>query len=143
MTRVPDPAWRHVGKTSNADFYEIDLDVLAIVPFADSRDSETSARESIAFQDRHWRAAGRRGAVVVFMDNVIEQDAGARGVYADETEHTLTTCYALVGETFFGHAAAAVFTGLTRPTPPTQVFRSLADARPWIAEQNRARGGRV
>ena len=143
MTTTPDPAWRHLGKTSNADFYEIDPDVVAIVPFVDSRDDETSARESIAFQDRHWRAAGRRGAVVVFMDNVIEQDAGARGVYADETNRTLTTCYALVGETFFGRAAGAVFTGLTRPTPPTQVFRSLADARSWIAEQNRARAGRT
>lgn len=141
MSTTPDPAWRHLGKTSNADFYEIEPDVLAIVPFVDSRDDETSARESIAFQDRHWRAAGRRGAVVVFMDNVIEQDAGARGVYADETTQTLTTCYALVGETFFGRAAGAVFTGLTRPSPPTQVFRSLADARSWIAEENRARTG--
>ncbi|MGE5183908.1 MAG: hypothetical protein ACM31C_17680 [Acidobacteriota bacterium] len=143
MTTIPNPAWRHVGKTSNADFYEIDADILAIVPFADSRDDETSARESIAFQDRHWRAAGHRGAVIVFMDNVIEQDAGARGVYAEETSHTLTTCYALVGETFFGHAAGAVFTGLARPTPPTQVFRSVAEARPWIAAQNRARAGRT
>lgn len=140
---TPDAAWRYLGKTSNADFYEIDPDILAIVPFADSRDDETSARESITFQDRHWRATGRRGAVVVFMDNVIDQDAGARGVYASETSHTLTTCYALVGETFFGHAAGAVFTGLTRPSPPTQVFRSFADARSWIAEQHRARGGRT
>jgi hypothetical protein len=139
---TPDPAWRHLGTTANADFYEIEPDILAIVPVADSRDDEASARESIAFQDRHWRAAGRRGAVVVFMDNVIEQDAGARGVYAEETAHTLTTCYALVGETFFGHAASAVFTGLTRPSPPTQVFRSLTDARSWIAEQHRAREGR-
>jgi hypothetical protein len=141
MTTRPDPAWRHLGKTSNADFYEIDPDILAIVPFADTRDNETSARESIEFQDRHWRAVGRRGGVVVFMDNMIDQDAGARGVYAEETSHTLTTCYALVGETFFGHAAGAVFTGLTRPSPPTQVFRSLADARTWVAEQNRMRAG--
>jgi hypothetical protein len=135
---TPDPGWRHLGTTSNADFYELAPDLLAIVPHRDSRDDASSARESIAFQDRHWKAVGRRGGVVVFMDNVIEQDAGARGVYADETKDTRTTCYALVGETFFGHAAGAVFTGLTRPGPPTQVFRSLADARPWIAEQNAA-----
>jgi hypothetical protein len=136
---TPDPAWRHLGKTSNADFYEVTPQLLAIVPFRDSRDTADTARESIAFQDTHWRAAGRRGAVAVFMDNVIEQDASARGVYADETRGTLTTCYALIGETFFGHAAGAVFTGLTRPGPPTQVFRSLAEARSWVDEQNRVR----
>ena len=67
--------------------------------------------------------------------------SGARAVYANETSQTLTTCYALVGETFFGHATAAVFTGLARPGIPTQVFRSIEDALPWVAEMNAARGG--
>lgn len=143
MTTVVDPAWTHLGSTSNAEVYEVAPDLLAVVPCADSRDDEATARESIAFQDRHWRQVGRRGGVVVFMDNVLEQDAGARAVYANETQQTLTTCYALVGETFFGMAAGAVFTGLARPGPPTQVFASLADARGWIDAQNRTRGGRL
>jgi hypothetical protein len=138
MSTKIDPAWRHLGKTSNADFYEVAPDLLAIVPFPDTRDDQKTARESIAFQDAHWKAVGRRGGVAVFMDNVLEQDSGARGVYADETKYTLSTCYALIGETFFGHAAGAVFTGLARPGPATQVFRSLAEALPWIAEHTRA-----
>jgi hypothetical protein len=141
MSTLPEPGWRHLGATANAEVYEVDDDLLAIVPHPDSRDDEATARASIAFQDAHWRAAGRRGGGAVFMDNVLEQDAGARAVYANETGHTLTTCYALIGETFFGMAAGAVFTGLARPGPPTQVFRALADARPWIAEQTRRRGG--
>lgn len=138
MSTTPDPTWKHLGKTSNADFYEVASDLLAIVPFPDTKDDAVTARESIAFQERHWRAAGRRGGVACFMDNVIEQDSGARGVYADETRGSMTTCFALIGETFFGHAAGAVFTGLTPPGRPTNVFRSLADARSWIDEQNRA-----
>jgi len=133
--------WRHLGQTSNADFYEVGPELLAVVPFDNSRDDEKSARESIAFQDAHWRAAGRRGAAVIFMDPVLEQDGGARAVYANETHHTLSTCYALVGETIYAYATSTVFTGLARPGVPTQVFRSFADARPFIEQMNRERGG--
>lgn len=140
-TQIPDPSWTHVGSTSNAEFYQITDTILAIVPHDDSRDDERTARESIALQDQHWRRLGHRGAVVVHMDPVLDQDAGARAVYANETKDTLTTCYALVGASFFAQAAAAVFTGLARPGPPTNVFRSLAEARAWIDEMNRERGG--
>jgi len=135
--------WTKLGGTSNADMYLVDPELLAIVPHHDSKDDQATARESLAFQDQHWRKAGRRGAVVVFMDPVLDQDGGARGVYANETHASLSTCFALVGETFFGHATAVVFEGLARPGIPTQVFRSLDDARPWIKEMNQIRGGRV
>lgn len=135
---LPQPHWKHLGSTTNAEFYEIEVDILAVVPHQDSTDDEDTARQSIAFQDRHWQRVGRRGAAVVFMDPVLEQNAGARAVYANETSETLTTCYALVGKTFFGHATAAVFTGLARPGIPTALFPSLDDARPWVAEQNEA-----
>lgn len=132
---------KKLGSTSNADIYEVEADILLIVPHQDSTDTEVTARQSVTFQDAHWRAAGHRGAVAVYMDTIIEQDSGARGVYANETLHTLSTCYALVGETFFGHAAASVFTGLARPGPPTQIFPSLEAAFPWMREMNQARKG--
>lgn len=135
--------WKSVGSVSNADMYELRPDILVIVPHQDSTDTEGSARESLAFQDAHWRKQGRRGAVVCFMDPVIAQEAGARAVYTNEAQNSLTTCFALVGETFFGHATAAVFEGLAKPVVPTQVFRALDDALPWIEEMNRSRGGRV
>jgi hypothetical protein len=140
---VPQAGWKKVGSTSNADFYVIADDVLAIVPSRDATDDEKTARESIGFQDKHWRSLGHRGAVVVFMDNVVQQDAGARTVYAEEVQSLPTTCFALVGESFFGYATSQVFTGLSKPGLPTNVFRSLDDARPWIDEMNRARGGRI
>ena len=126
--------WQPIGTTSNADFYEAAPRIIVIVPHAESEDNETTARESIAMQDRHWKNTGRRGATVVHMDPVIRQTSGARAVYANETHTTLTTCYALVGESFFAQAAAMVFEGLAKPGVPTRVFRSLDDARPWIAE---------
>jgi hypothetical protein len=140
---IPDPGWTKLGTTSNADFYRISEDILAVVPFADTIDDQKTARESIGFQDQHWRSVGHRGAAVVFMDTVVQQDAAARAVYSEEVASLPTTCFALVGESFYGYATSQVFTGLSKPGRPTNVFRSLEDARPWIEEQNRERGGRI
>jgi hypothetical protein len=140
---VPDPTWKELGTTSNATFYLIRESVLGIVPFPDSIDDEGTARESIGFQERYWGSVGHGGAVVVFMDTVVEQDVGARAVYTDEVGASPTTCYALVGESFYGFATSQVFTGLAKPGRPTNVFRSLADAQSWIDEQNGQAGGRI
>ncbi len=140
MTLV-DSSWKKLGSTSNADVYEIRSDVLGIVPHPNCRDHEATARESIRFQERHWRAVGHRGAVVVFMDTLLEQDTAARAVYANETLTHPTTCYALVGATFFAQAVSAVYEGLHKPGRPTQVFPSLDAALPWMAEMNAANGG--
>lgn len=142
MNRVdPKSDWTEVGKTSNATFYRVSARVLAVIPFPDSRDDETTARESIVFQNVHWQQVGHRGAVVVFMDPVIEQTRGARRVYAEETGQTLSTCYALVSEGLFAQAASAVFTGLSKPGVPTRIFASFEDALPWIDEMNQAAAG--
>jgi hypothetical protein len=143
VSRFVLEGWKHLGKSSNADFYEVERELVAIVPFEDTRDDEKTARESVAFQDTHWRRVGHRGAVVVFMDPVLDQDGGARAVYANETHDTLTTCYALVGEGIFAYATATVFEGLARPGVPTRIFRSFADTRAFIEEMNRARGGAI
>jgi hypothetical protein len=136
-----DPGWKPLGATDNADWFEIRHDLIAIMPRENARDTEASARESIANQRRHWQSVGRRGAVVVFMDNLLDQDSGARTVYMTESDPTCTTCYALVGDSLFAQAVGSVFTGLARPEVPTRMFRSLEDAMPWIEEMNQARGG--
>ncbi|AKV00586.1 hypothetical protein AKJ09_07249 [Labilithrix luteola] len=140
---IPAPEWRKLGSTSNADFYEMREDILVIVPNVDSTDNEQTARESLAFQKKHWTETGRRGSVIVWMDPIVVQDSGARSVYANETRGVPTNCYALVGESFFAMASASVFTGLAKPGIETNVFRSLAEAMPWIEEMNRTRGGKV
>lgn len=141
--KIPSPEWPKVGATSNADFYEMREDILVIVPHVDSTDNEQTARESLALQKKHWGATRRRGSVIVWMDPIMAQDSGARSVYANETHGVPTNCYALVGESFFAMASASVFTGLAKPGIETNVFRSLAEALPWVEEMNRARGGRA
>jgi hypothetical protein len=141
LRQIDTADWKKVGSISNAEMYEIAPDILGIVPHPNCTDTQATARQSLAFQDAHWRSRGQRGAAVVFMDPIIDQDSGARSVYANETGESLSTCYALVGETFFGFAVSAVFTGLSKPGIPTQVFRCLQDALPFITKMNRERGG--
>jgi hypothetical protein len=136
MSELPDPSWRHLGSTSNADVYEIASDVIGVLPQVAASDTEASARESIDFQAKHWAAVGHRGGTVVFMDRVLQQDGAARAVYANETTGHPTTCFALVGESFFAMAVSSVFMGLAKPGPPTMIFKTLAEALPWIAEHN-------
>jgi hypothetical protein len=143
MSGTDTSQWKKIGSTSNADVYEIEDDILVIAPHANCVDNEKTARESITIQAEHWKKVGHRGGTVVLMDNVLEQDAGARGVYMNETVDHPSTCFALVGETFYGRAVSAVFTGLSKPAVPTNIFRSLEDARPWIADMNKERGGKL
>ena len=135
------PEWQHVAAMDNADLYQIAPEVLAIVPHPEAIDTEVSARASVRKQHEHWRSLGWRGAVVVFMDAIIDQESGARGVYTNEADPGVITCYALVGETFFGQAMSAVFTGLAKPQVPTNIFPNLVEAMPWIEQMNRSRGG--
>lgn len=141
MKSLVSPDWTRIGSTSNADFYEMRPDVLVIVPHTDAIDDATTARESLALQKQHWTKVGRRGAVIIWMDPVMEQDSGARGVYASETNGVPTTCYAIVGESFFAMATASVFAGLAKPGIETKIFRSLEEALPWVEDMNRRAGG--
>jgi hypothetical protein len=136
MTKLPDPAWKKIASLSNADVYEVRDDVIAICPRADAVDDAASAHESLTFQREHWTARGKGGAVIVHMDPMREQTAEARGIYANESQNALTTCFALVGESFYAMAVSAVFTGLAKPAVPTNIFRSVSDADPWIREIN-------
>ena len=140
MTEVPAPGWKKLGATPNATFYEVRADILAVVPAPDSKDDETTARASLAGQKAYWNGVGRRGAVIVYMDPVLEQDSGARRVYAEETEGVPTTCFALVGESFFAQMSAAVFEGLAKPGIVTRVFTSFEGAIAWIDEVHASLG---
>lgn len=139
----PDPTWVHIGSTTISEHYAMREDVIVIVPRPDCRDTEETARESLAFQRRYWREKGHRGAVIIFMDPVLEQDAGARAVYTNETGDTGTTGYALIGETLFAQATSAVFMGLAKPAVVTRVFASLPDALPFVDEMNSTYGGKL
>lgn len=137
MPRTDTSGWTPIGSTSKCDNYVVKPDLMVMVPHDGMRDTAESAREQLRFQDAYWEKVGHPGCVAVFMDHIVDQDAGARDVYAEEAHGAMTNGYALIGSTFWGRAIAAVYTGLKRPPIPTRFFAKLEDAMPWIEERNR------
>ena len=130
---TPDTSgWSPIGRSRNADFYQIEPGVLAVVPFDGSSDTADSAAESINIQLAHLRANGRRAGTIVFMDPVGAQTSGAREVYRNAPDPTFQICFALVGSTMFGRAVSSVFMGLHPPRVPTRMFGTLQEALTWI-----------
>jgi hypothetical protein len=128
-------SWTKIGASSNADFYEIEPRILAVLPFEGAIDSARTARESVEVQLEYLRSTGIRAGIVVFMDRVIEQDSGARAVYRDAPDPTFQECFALVGGTPFGRAVGSLFIGLSPPKVPTKMFGTLDEATRWIRER--------
>lgn len=127
-------AWRKIGSSANAEFFEIEPRVLAVVPHDGVKDDEHTAAESVRIQLDHLRAQGRSAGIVVFMDGLVEQTAGARKVYRDLPDPAFQACYALVGGTTFGRAVGSIFIGLHRPRVPTRLFASFEEALAWVRE---------
>lgn len=128
-------AWTPIGKSENADFYEIEEGLLAIVPFEGASDDERTAQQSVQIQHDYLKPRGRRAGVIVFMDPMVEQHASARTVYRDAPDPAFITCYALVGGTAFGRAVGSIFLGLAKPRVPTKLFATLDDALAWARSQ--------
>jgi hypothetical protein len=132
---TPDTsAWTPIGRSSNADFFEVEPGVLAVVPFDGITDNATTAAESIRVQLEYLRPKGLRAGVLVFMDRVAQQDSGARTVYREAPDPAFQACFALVGSTIFGRAVGSVFIGLHPPRVPTRMFGTLEEAVAWIRE---------
>jgi hypothetical protein len=128
---IDTSGWTRIGRSSNAEFFEIEASVLAVVPFDRCDDNEHSARESVRIQLEHLRACGRRAGVLVFMDRVLTQSAAARQVYRDEPDLAYQACFALVGGTLFGRAVGSIFIGLHPPRVPTRLFATAEQAIEW------------
>jgi hypothetical protein len=132
---IPDRStWTSIGRSDNADFFEVEPGVLAVVPFDGASDTTDTATESVRIQLEHLRTVGRRAGVMVFMDRILSQTSGARDVYRDAPDPTFQTCFALVGSTVFGRAVASIFMGLHPPRVPTRMFGSFEEALAWIRQ---------
>jgi len=127
--------WIKFGQTVNADFYEISPGFLAVVPFNECTDDATTAIASVQTQLDYLHSKKQKAAVVIFMDNIIQQTAGARTIYRDMPDPAYQVCFALVGGTFFGRAVGSVFLGLSKPRVPTQMFGTLEQAMEWCRSQ--------
>ena len=135
-----DPSvWTAIGRSSNAEFFEIEPGVLAVIPFDGATDTADSALESIKIQLSHLRTTGRRAGTLVFMDRIAEQNAAAREVYHSAPDPTLQTGFALVSSSFFGQAVSSVFLGLHPPRVPTRMFGTFEEALAWIRQNANAR----
>jgi hypothetical protein len=134
MTAPDTSAWSPIGRSANADFFEVEPGVLAVVPFDGSSDTAESAADSIRIQLAHLRSRGRRAGTVVFMDHVAAQSSGARDVYRNDPDPTFQIAFALVGSTMFGRAVSSVFMGLHPPRVPTRMFGTFGEALTWIRQ---------
>ncbi len=131
--------WIPIGRSSNAECFEVEPGVLAIVPADGATETAETAAENIQIQLAHLRARRRRAGTIVFMDNVASQNAGAREVYHTAPDPAFQTCFALVGSTMFGRAASFVFTGLNPPRVPTRMFGTFQEALSWIRQSSEMR----
>jgi hypothetical protein len=130
--------WKTIGKSDNANFYEIEPGVLAVVPHDGATDTEKTATQSVQVQLDYLRPTGQRASVLVFMDPVLEQLAEARKVYRDMPDPALINCYALIGGSAFGRAVGSIFIGLSPPAVPTKLFGSYEEALGWARTSRRA-----
>jgi hypothetical protein len=131
LVTVDTSRWTRIGRSSNADFFEIEPGILAVVPFDGCDDNEDTARESIRIQLEHLRAKKTRAGVIVFMDRVLTQSTGARAVYRTAPESAYQACFALVGGTPFGRAVGSFFIGIHPPRVPTKLFATFEEALAW------------
>ena len=128
---IETAGWTRIGQTSNADFFEVEDRVIAVVPFDRCDDSEGTARESIRIQLEYLRPRKRRAGVLVFMDRILTQSAAAREVYRVEPDPAFQACFALVGGTVFGRAVGSFFIGIHPPRVPTRMFGTTEEALRW------------
>jgi hypothetical protein len=132
---IDTKAWTKFGQTANADFYEIEPGLLAVVPFDGSTDDEATAKASVEMQLNYLRPKGQKAGVIIFMDNIAQQTASARAAYRDLPDPAYQACFALVGGTTFGRAVGSVFLGLSKPRVATQMFATLEQAMKWCHSQ--------
>lgn len=129
---TPDVSgWMKFGSTMNADFYEVEPRLIAVVPRDGCLDDEASARASVSTQLAYLRERAVCAGVLVFMDGVAAQSAAARAVYRDAPDPAFQACFALVGGTVFGRAVASLFVGLAPPRVPTRFFANTEEAIAW------------
>ena len=131
MPTIESAGWSRIGQSTNADFFEVEERVLAVVPFDRCDDNEATARESIRIQLEYLRGRKKRAGILVFMDRILTQSAAAREVYRVEPDPGFQTCFALVGGTTFGRAVGSFFIGIHPPRVPTRMFATMEEALGW------------
>lgn len=135
MSTTPDTSrWKPVGETSNTRYFLVEERVLAGLPAPGSADDAKTARENIDFQQDYFEKS-RPGVIIIFFDNLVSQDKGARSVYQTRGDPKLLLGTALVGGNLLSRAMGSFFMGLSKPKVAVKMFRTLDEAVVWAHER--------
>jgi hypothetical protein len=139
VSTIPNTSrWESAGESTNTRYYKIEDGILAGVPHAGSVDDAASARSNIALQREYFQKTSP-GVCVVFFDNMVSQDKGARGVYQTEADPSFLLGTALVGGSLLSRAMGSFFLGLSKPRVKLKMFANLEDAIAWGRERIKER----
>lgn len=122
--------WTEFGQTVNADFYKIDENTLAVVPFEGCTDNENTAKASVEIQKNYLSSKGQKAGRIIFMDSIAQQTAGARVAYRDMPEPNYQVCFACLAERFSGEQSAPYF--LAYPSRVSQLKCLGLWNKPWL-----------
>ena len=130
--------WTFIGETTNSKCYTIDPDIMIAVPHAGTRDTETSARENVAFQVGYFRQHGLCGVVLIMADRIQSLDKEARRVYQDEIGPPHVRAAGMIGVSLLARAIGSFLIGLSKPRIPFKLFGGLEAATAWARATNQA-----
>lgn len=135
MSTTPDTSrWKPVGETTNTRYFLVEERVLAGVPPPGASDDAKTARENIDFQQDYFKKH-EPGVIIVFFDNLVSQDKGARSVYQTYGDPKVLLGTALVGGNLLSRAMGSFFMGLSKPKVAVKMFRTLEEAVVWAHER--------
>ena len=132
MNEIPT-SWVHVGRTANTMYFTDKTGFLIAWPDEKSTDNEATAIENRDFQASYFRKHGAPGGIVIFFDRMVNQNRGARKVYAEGTNPKILAAVALVGGSMLARAMGSFFMGLSKPPVPIKMFATIGPAQAWLA----------
>jgi hypothetical protein len=129
---VNSEAWEEIGETQNSKHFFIEPDTVVSIYNEKSVDSELRAREQLNFQEVFIRSKEKEMGLIVFIDNLVSQDAASRRVYAQEPDSSLFKGVALVGGSVLSRAVASFFLGISHTAVPMRFYARFQDAYDWL-----------
>jgi hypothetical protein len=133
-----DPRWTLLAELPHATVYRAAPRVVVAAPESGVRDFTEFALEHRRLLEDLIRESGVTHSLVVLLDRVLDQDAGARKAWAD-TDPRLIHAAALVCSSMLARALGAFFLGLRQPKMPTRIFGTTEAALAWAREQSALR----
>jgi hypothetical protein len=135
--------WERLPGTAAGAYYRIEPDLIVALPNPSLRQSAEAAEASLNALDAIARSAGRKQGVLVLIDQVASQDAGARRVWSTPRHQETRCCQGLVSSTLLARAIGSFFLGLNKAAVPTRMFADLESAAAWAREMAELHGGHL